>query len=182
MSEGRIEGPEDGRVARAAVFDGIRDRLLAVAHRHLCHLPDAEDAIQEVASRITGDSPRGNDPRGWERQYYTWAANQCRSELRRRKPRAALHRARPLGPEADLAERSPEEAAARADLVGELLAALEEMPDDLAGAVRSRMRGEKLDTYSAREGCSAATASRRVHRGLEWLRRRLGCEEASGQD
>lgn len=156
------------RIAQADVLRAVQDRLWRVC-LGLMHTPQsAEDAQQEAALRILTHLPSF----GGRSKFTTWATgiavNVCREQ--RRRSRLSKLSAQPVPPSAFAAEP----AAADADDIGRLQAALTALPDRQREAVVLRYL-EGLDVAQTAElmGVARGTVKATVHAGLKRLREAL---------
>jgi RNA polymerase sigma factor (sigma-70 family) len=153
-------------------WERVYGRLVWHAYRALGNIEDAHDVVQEIGARLCRVLPKGDTDAGWQAQFFLWVRNEARSRLRARNVRAFFFRALSLD-EANPEGRddSPQQRAIDAESRQQLTRALKEMPRHLREAVVSYYYdGETYERLAGRLGCSIATASRRVHGGLNWLR------------
>lgn len=141
-------------------------RALSFAARSLGDAALAEDATQEAFLALARSAHRFQAGRPFQGWWTTILLNSIRSAFRERRRRAAAAVPDTVpAPGADVD---------RSLLRGELEAGLARIPDDLREAVSLHyLEGRTHAEIAARMGCTVATASSRIRRGVRDLRRTL---------
>ncbi|MGH8981500.1 MAG: sigma-70 family RNA polymerase sigma factor, partial [Acidimicrobiales bacterium] len=160
----------------AAVFEGSRPRLQAMAYRMLGSLTEAEDAVQETWIRLSGsDAARIDNLGGW---LTTVLSRVCLGMLRRRRTR----REEPMVADEPAPDGlSPEDEAILADTMGPaLLVVLDALsPAERLAFVLHDLFALPFDDVAPIVGRSPAAARQLASRAR---RRVQGAGEASGGD
>ncbi len=164
---------------RESVFDELeraykanRDRLFTFAKAFVKDAGLAEDVVHDVFATLAEDPRPFENSRNLASFLTVCARNQAISLLRKRKRREALRDVAAERPGASLDD--PYRRASRDEENGTLLAAVEDLPDDLREVLALKVWGElTFDEIARAQSIAKSTAHARYAQALEKVRRRL---------
>jgi RNA polymerase sigma-70 factor (ECF subfamily) len=168
------------RLAFAELVDLYKDKLFHMAYRMLSQKQEAEDVVQETFLRVYANLDRYDENQKFSTWIYRIATNLCIDRLRKRKASYSLDAEMPEGEGADWYSLLPsEQTTPETDLLltetqEQIRKAIETLPEKYKAVVILRyLQDLSLQEISDVLQMPVTTIKTRVHRGREFLRRKL---------
>ncbi|WJH36450.1 RNA polymerase sigma factor SigW [Paenibacillus aurantius] len=171
------------RRAFAELVDLYKDKMYHLAYRMLGQSHEAEDIVQETFLRVYTNLDRYDVNQKFSTWIYRIATNLCIDRLRKRKPNYSLDAEMPEGEGADwyslLAsdQPSPESEVMLSETQEHIRRAIDSLPDKYKSVVILRyLQDLSLQEIGDVLDMPVTTVKTRVHRGREFLRKKLESE------
>lgn len=182
MREARLaEFARDGdREAFADIVDAYKDKIYQLGYRMLGNAHEAEDIVQETFLKVFANLEKYDPSHKFSTWIYRIGTNLCIDRLRKRKSVYSLDAEVAGGEGSDgysmLAGKddTPEDQAMLSETRVQIRNAIEELPEKYRSVVVLRYFHDlSLQEISHILGMPVTTIKTRVHRGREYLRRKL---------
>lgn len=168
------------RRAFAELVELYKDKLYHLAYRMLNQSHEAEDVVQETFLRVYTNLHRYDETQKFSTWIYRIATNLCIDRLRKRKANYSLDAEMPDGEGADWYsllpsdQATPESEVVLSEMQGHIRAAIETLPEKYKSVVILRyLHDMSLQEIGDVLGMPVTTVKTRVHRGREFLRKKL---------
>jgi RNA polymerase sigma-70 factor (ECF subfamily) len=172
------------RNAFAELVELYKDKIFHLAYRMLNNKQEAEDAVQETFLRVYTNLHRYDENQKFSTWIFRIGTNLCIDKLRRRKPTYSLDAEMTDGEGNDYYamlpsdEDTPEKQLMVSETQAQLHRAIESLPEKYKSVVVLRyLHDMSLQEISDVLDMPVTTIKTRVHRGREYLRKRLEQEE-----
>lgn len=174
------------RRAFAELVDLYKDKIYHLAYRMLSQSQAAEDIVQETFLRVYKNLHRYDETQKFSTWIYRIATNLCIDQLRKRKSNYSLDAEMGDGEGTDWyallpsGEDSPEGQLLLSETQQQIRRAINTLPDKYKSVVILRyLHDMSLQEISDVLGMPVTTIKTRVHRGREYLRKKLEPEFSS---
>ncbi|MFD0870797.1 MULTISPECIES: RNA polymerase sigma factor SigW [Paenibacillus] len=171
------------RKAFAELVDLYKDRIYHLAYRMLSQAHAAEDIVQETFLRVYKNLHRYDEKQKFSTWIYRIATNLCIDQLRKRKANYSLDAEMPDGEGADWYSMlpsddvSPEGQILLSETQQQIRSAIDMLPEKYKSVVILRyLHDLSLQEIGEVLDMPVTTVKTRVHRGREYLRKRLSPE------
>jgi RNA polymerase sigma-70 factor, ECF subfamily len=171
------------RRAFAELVDLYKDKIYHLGYRMLNQRQEAEDVVQETFLRVYTNLDRYDENQKFSTWIYRIATNLCIDRLRKRKPSYSIDAELPEGEGTDwhalLAsdDASPETELILSETQQHIREAIQSLPDKYKSIVVLRyLHDLSLQEISDILEMPVTTVKTRVHRGREFLRKKLESE------
>lgn len=171
------------RSAFAGLVDLYKDKMFHLGYRMLGSSHEAEDVVQETFLRVYTNLDRYDENQKFSTWIYRIATNLCIDRLRKRKPSYSLDAEMPEGEGADwyslLASNqpTPEEDTLLTETQETIRKAIHTLPEKYKSVVVLRyLQDMSLQEIGDVLAMPVTTVKTRVHRGREFLRKKLQAE------
>ncbi|MBO9608028.1 MAG: RNA polymerase sigma factor SigW [Paenibacillaceae bacterium] len=168
------------RRAFAELVELYKDKLYHLAYRMLNQSHEAEDIVQETFLRVYTNLHRYDETQKFSTWIYRIATNLCIDRLRKRKPNYSLDAEMPEGEGADWYsllpsdQATPESEVVLSEMQEHIRAAIDTLPEKYKSVVILRyLHDMSLQEIGDVLGMPVTTVKTRVHRGREFLRKKL---------
>lgn len=175
------------RQAFEELVELYKDKIYHLAYRMLGSRGEAEDIVQETFLRVYTNLDRYDENQKFSTWIYRIGTNLCIDRLRKRKPTYSLDADMPEGDGADWysmlpsEEETPEEELVLSETQQQIRKAIETLPSKYKSVVVLRyLHDMSLQEISEVLKMPVTTIKTRVHRGREYLRKKLEPEFGSG--
>lgn len=174
------------RRAFAELVELYKDKMYHLAYRMLGQAQEAEDVVQETFLRVFTNLDRYDDTQKFSTWIYRIATNLCIDRLRKRKASYSLDAEMPEGEGADWYsllpsnDASPESELLLSETQEHIRKAVDSLPEKYKSVVILRyLQDLSLQEIGDVLGMPVTTVKTRVHRGREFLRKKLEGEYGS---
>ncbi|GIP34959.1 RNA polymerase sigma factor SigW [Paenibacillus sp. J2TS4] len=171
------------RRAFAELVDLYKDKIYHLAYRMLSQAHAAEDIVQETFLRVYRNLHRYDENQKFSTWIYRIATNLCIDQLRKRKANYSLDAEMPEGEGADWysllpsEEETPEGQVLLSETQQQIRSAIDALPEKYKSVVILRyLHDLSLQEIGDILGMPVTTVKTRVHRGREYLRKKLASE------
>lgn len=168
------------RQAFEELVDMYKDRIYHLAYRMLNFSTEAEDVVQDTFLRVYMNMDRYDENQKFSTWIYRIATNLCIDRLRKRKPNYSLDAEMPDGEGADWYsllpsdQDTPEEEFVLSETQEQIRKAIQTLPEKYKSVVVLRyLHDMSLQEIGDVLGMPVTTIKTRVHRGREYLRKKL---------
>ncbi|WP_409343382.1 RNA polymerase sigma factor SigW [Paenibacillus sp. MBLB4367] len=168
------------RRAFAELVDMYKDKLYHLAYRMLSQAHEAEDIVQETFLRVYTNLERYDENQKFSTWIYRIATNLCIDRLRKRKANYSLDAEMPDGEGSDWYSLLPsDEATPESELIlsetqHNIRKAIDSLPEKYKSVVILRyLHDMSLQEIGDVLDMPVTTVKTRVHRGREFLRKKL---------
>lgn len=168
------------RKAFEELVDMYKDKIFHLGYRMLGHSSEAEDIVQETFLRVYSNLNRYDEAQKFSTWIYRIATNLCIDRLRKRKPSYSLDAEMPDGEGADwysmlpADQETPEEEFILSETQRHIRKAIDTLPSKYKSVVVLRyLHDMSLQEISEVLKMPVTTVKTRVHRGREFLRKKL---------
>jgi RNA polymerase sigma-70 factor (ECF subfamily) len=175
------------RNAFAELVELYKDKIFHLAYRMLNNKQEAEDAVQETFLRVYTNLHRYDENQKFSTWIFRIGTNLCIDKLRRRKNTYSLDAEMPDGEGNDYYamlpshEDTPEKQVIVSETQEQIRQAIETLPEKYKSVVILRyLHDMSLQEISDVLDMPVTTIKTRVHRGREYLRKRLEQEDQVG--
>ena len=175
------------RNAFAELVELYKDKIFHLAYRMLNNKQEAEDAVQETFLRVYTNLHRYDENQKFSTWIFRIGTNLCIDKLRRRKNTYSLDAEMPDGEGNDYYamlpshEDTPEKQVIVSETQEQIHRAIETLPEKYKSVVILRyLHDMSLQEISDVLDMPVTTIKTRVHRGREYLRKRLEQEDQVG--
>jgi RNA polymerase sigma-70 factor, ECF subfamily len=172
------------RNAFAELVELYKDKIFHLAYRMLNNKQEAEDAVQETFLRVYTNLQRYDENQKFSTWIFRIGTNLCIDKLRRRKNTYSLDAEMPDGEGNDYYamlpshEDTPEKQVIVSETQEQIRNAIESLPEKYKSVVILRyLHDMSLQEIGDVLQMPVTTVKTRVHRGREYLRKRLEQEE-----
>lgn len=172
------------RNAFAELVELYKDKIFHLAYRMLNNKQEAEDAVQETFLRVYTNLHRYDENQKFSTWIFRIGTNLCIDKLRRRKNTYSLDAEMPDGEGNDYYamlpshEDTPEKQVIVSETQEQIRRAIESLPEKYKSVVILRyLHDMSLQEIGDVLDMPVTTIKTRVHRGREYLRKRLEQEE-----
>jgi RNA polymerase sigma-70 factor (ECF subfamily) len=157
-----------------------KDKIYHLAYRMLNYSSEAEDVVQDTFLRVYMNMERYDENQKFSTWIYRIATNLCIDRLRKRKPNYSLDAEMPDGEGADWYsllpsnQETPEEEFVLTETQEQIRKAIQTLPEKYKSVVILRyLHDMSLQEIGDVLGMPVTTVKTRVHRGREFLRKKL---------
>ena len=171
------------RVAFAGLVDLYKDKMFHLGYRMLGSPHEAEDVVQETFLRVYTNLDRYDENQKFSTWIYRIATNLCIDRLRKRKASYSLDAEMPDGEGADWysllpsQQATPEEESMLTETQENIRKAINTLPEKYKSVVILRyLQDMSLQEIGDVLDMPVTTVKTRVHRGREFLRKKLQSE------
>lgn len=168
------------RQAFEELVNMYQEKIYHLAYRMLNFSSEAEDVVQETFLRVYMNMDRYDENQKFSTWIYRIATNLCIDRLRKRKPNYSLDAEMPDGEGADWYsllpsdQETPEEELVLSETQEEIRKAIGTLPEKYKSVVILRyLHDMSLQEIGDVLGMPVTTVKTRVHRGREYLRKKL---------
>lgn len=168
------------RGAFEELVDMYKDKIYHLGYRMLGHGNEAEDIVQETFLRVYTNLDRYDETQKFSTWIYRIATNLCIDKLRKRKPNYSLDAEMPDGEGSDWysmlpsGQETPEEEVVLSETQEHIRQAIEQLPAKYKSVVVLRyLHDMSLQEIGEVLNLPVTTVKTRVHRGREFLRKKL---------
>jgi RNA polymerase sigma-70 factor, ECF subfamily len=168
------------RQAFEELVDMYQDKIYHLAYRMLNFSSEAEDVVQDTFLRVYMNMDRYDENQKFSTWIYRIATNLCIDRLRKRKPNYSLDAEMPDGEGADWYsllpsnQDTPEEEIVLSETQDQIRKAISTLPEKYKSVVILRyLHDMSLQEIGDVLGMPVTTVKTRVHRGREYLRKKL---------
>ncbi|UJF33721.1 RNA polymerase sigma factor SigW [Paenibacillus hexagrammi] len=168
------------RAAFAELVELYKDKIFHLAYRMLNNKQEAEDAVQETFLRVYTNLHRYDENQKFSTWIFRIGTNLCIDKLRRRKNTYSLDAEMPEGEGSDYYsmlpsnEATPEKQVIVSETQEQIRQAIDTLPEKYKSVVILRyLHDMSLQEIGDVLNMPVTTIKTRVHRGREYLRKRL---------
>lgn len=168
------------RRAFEELVDMYKDKIYHLAYRMLGQSGESEDVVQETFLRVYLNLDRYDENQKFSTWIYRIATNLCIDRLRKRKPNYSLDAEMPDGEGSDWYstlpsdQETPEEELVLSETQQQIRKAIETLPEKYKAVVILRyLHDMSLQEIGDVLKMPVTTVKTRVHRGREFLRKKL---------
>lgn len=168
------------RRAFEELVDMYKDKIYHLGYRMLGHVNEAEDIVQETFLRVYTNLERYDETQKFSTWIYRIATNLCIDRLRKRKPNYSLDAEMPDSDGADWYSllpsnrETPEEEIVLTETQEQIRKAIDALPKKYKSVVVLRyLHDMSLQEIGEVLKMPVTTVKTRVHRGREYLRKKL---------
>lgn len=171
------------RTAFAELVDLYKDKMYHLAYRMLGQSQEAEDVVQETFLRVYTNLDRYDENQKFSTWIYRIATNLCIDRLRKRRISYSLDAEMPEGEGADWYsllpsdQATPEKEIVLSETQQQIRKAIDSLPEKYKSVVILRyLQDMSLQEIGDVLNMPVTTVKTRVHRGREFLRKKLQSE------
>lgn len=168
------------RQAFEELVDMYKDKIYHLGYRMLGNSGEAEDVVQDTFLRVYTNLDRYDENQKFSTWIYRIATNLCIDRLRKRKPSYSLDAEMPDGEGADwysmlpADQETPEEETLLSETQHQIRKAIDTLPEKYKSVVILRyLHDLSLQEIGDVLKMPVTTVKTRVHRGREFLRKKL---------
>jgi RNA polymerase sigma-70 factor, ECF subfamily len=168
------------RRAFEELVDMYKDKIYHLAYRMLSQSGESEDVVQETFLRVYMNLDRYDENQKFSTWIYRIATNLCIDRLRKRKPNYSLDAEMPDGEGSDWYsmlpsdQETPEEELVLSETQQQIRKAIDALPEKYKSVVILRyLHDMSLQEIGDVLKMPVTTVKTRVHRGREYLRKKL---------
>lgn len=168
------------RRAFEELVDMYKDKIYHLAYRMLGQSAEAEDVVQETFLRVYMNLDRYDENQKFSTWIYRIGTNLCIDRLRKRKPNYSLDAEMPDGEGSDWYsmlpsdQDTPEEELVLSEMQQQIRKAIDTLPEKYKSVVILRyLHDMSLQEIGDVLKMPVTTVKTRVHRGREYLRKKL---------
>lgn len=168
------------RQAFEELVNMYQDKIYHLAYRMLNFSSEAEDVVQDTFLRVYMNLDRYDENQKFSTWIYRIATNLCIDRLRKRKPNYSLDAEMPDGEGSDWYsllksdQETPEEEIVLSETQGQIRQAISGLPEKYKSVVVLRyFHDMSLQEIGEVLNMPVTTVKTRVHRGREFLRKKL---------
>lgn len=175
------------RQAFEELVEMYKDKIYHLGYRMLSNSMEAEDVTQDTFLRVYMNLDRYDENQKFSTWIYRIGTNLCIDRLRKRKPTYSLDAEMPEGDGTDWYsllksdQDTPEEEIVLSETQDQIRSAIETLPEKYKSVVILRyLHDMSLQEIGDVLGMPVTTVKTRVHRGREFLRKKLEPEFGGG--